>query len=321
MKYNKSYQLPDTSYRLKIIIVLVLILTLRLTLLTLNGFCGAGVTGATFLKLGLGSRPAAMGEAFAGVADDVTAIYWNPAGLGKVGEKQVSFIHSEWFQGIHHSNIGYCQPAFGGTLGAAGTILWIDGIERRAGDTANPDGYIVSRDIAASVAYARPMSENLNLGATLKILFQQLDDRSATGVALDLGLLYNMKDDVATGISIQNIGYESAFISEQSPLPLNLKLGISKMYPDSRLTIASDINYGIMDNVFIAGAGMELWLHPMFCVRGGYKYNTASTVSLGFLSGITCGAGFNVNNIEIDYAFVPYGDLGFTHRVSMIARL
>ena len=295
-----------------VLIVLVLHITLSCppSLLwwdTSIGYCGGpGTTGATFLKLGVGARPSAMGEAFTAVSDDVNAMYWNPAGLAQITNRQVSLIQTIWFQSIYYEYLGYCQPLGGvgasapsnepkgstpgssnfGVLGVSATFLWIDGIERRASDTPDPDGWIPARDLAVSVSYGRCLTKTLDLGLTLKGLYRQLDDRTSTGAALDIGLLYKLGSEKWTlGVALQNLGYESAFISEQDQLPMNLKIGISNKYlPDNelqsklchyKLTIAADFNYGIMDSIWSVGGGIDWWLHPMFAVRGGYKYNSA----------------------------------------------
>ena len=308
------------------VLVLGFVFTINYQLSAINCFAaGPGTTGAQFLKLGVGSRPVAMGEAFVAVADDVNAMQWNPAGLSQISSRQASLVATEWFQAIHYGYLGYCQPFLGGVIGAAGTFLWIDGIERRTTDTPTPDGWIVARDLAIAASYARALSKQTDIGGTVKIIYQQLDDRTATGVAMDLGLLYKLNVEKWTfGIALQNLGYESAFISEASSLPMNLKAGISNKYlPDKsgnyKLTFASDFNYGIMDNVWSIGAGIDWWIHPVFAVRCGYKYNSAMS-SLGPLAGLTMGAGFKINIFDIDYALVPYGDLGWTNRISLLAK-
>ena len=58
----------------------------------------------------------------------------------------------------------------------------------------------------------------------------------------------------------------------------------------------------------------------MFAIRAGYKHNSAINNTLGALSGLTCGAGFKLGIMGIDYALVPYGDLGYTHRISLVAK-
>jgi len=277
-----------------------------------------GSTGAQFLKLGAGARAVAMGEAFVAVSDDINAMTYNPAGLSSITNRQLSFLHTEWLQSIRYENIAYCQPCLGGVLGGSATVLWIDDIERRTSDTVNPDGYAPARDVSASVVYAKSLSSNLSAGATFKFIYQQLDDISAYGGAFDLGLKFKLYKDLMMGVSLQNLGLESAFISEQYPLPMNFKIGIANKFPIN-LTLASDFNYGLIDNVYIVSAGMEWALHPMFSLRGGYKYNSA-TFSLGALSGLSVGAGFNINFLTIDYSFVPYGELGMTNRISLIAK-
>jgi len=302
-------------------IILVVALTFNLQLLTFNCFSGGpGTTGATFLKLGVGSRPVAMGEAFVAVADDINALYWNPSGLSLSEGKQVIFTHTEWFQAIRYEYLAYCQPALGGTIGTGITYLYITDIERR--DIAGALlGSVPANDLAIAVSYAKTLSERLNLGGTVKIINQQLDDKSALGVAADIGLQYKLnKEGLVMGLALQNMGYEAPFITEASPLPMNLKVGIANKSADTKLTLAVDLNYSILDSIWAVGAGVEYWVHPVFAIRAGYKYNSAINNTLGALAGLTCGAGFKIGILGIDYALVPYGDLGYTHRVSLLLK-
>ena len=304
----------------KIILVVVLTFSFELSALSLFA-AGPGTTGATFLKLGVGSRPVAMGEAFVAVANDINALYWNPSGLSLSEGKQVIFTHTEWFQAIRYEYLAYCQPAFGGTIGAGITYLYITDIERRdiAGILL---GSVPANDLAIAVAYAKTLSERLNLGATVKIINQQLDDKSALGIAADLGLQYKLnKEGLVMGLALQNMGYEAPFILEASPLPMNLKMGIANKSADSNLTLSADLNYSILDSIWAIGAGIEYWVHPVLAIRAGYKYNSAINNTLGALSGLTCGAGFKIGILGIDYVLVPYGDLGYTHRISLLLKL
>src|ERR1035437_432241 len=69
-----------------------------------------GTTSASFLKLAVGPRAIGMGEAFAGVADDVNALYYNPAGLAYVPDKEFTLMHSVWFQDIFFDNAAVAWP-------------------------------------------------------------------------------------------------------------------------------------------------------------------------------------------------------------------
>ena len=90
----------------------------------------AGTTGLNFLKIGVGGRPAGMGEAFVAVADDASALYWNPAGLARLTSPEAIAMHNEWFQGMRYEYLGYVQPladilpAIGGVAGASAAALY-----------------------------------------------------------------------------------------------------------------------------------------------------------------------------------------------------
>jgi long-subunit fatty acid transport protein len=67
----------------------------------------AGISTAQFLKIGVGGRATAMGDAFVAIANDVSALYWNPAGLTQVSRKSEScFLTIEWVVDINHDFVG-----------------------------------------------------------------------------------------------------------------------------------------------------------------------------------------------------------------------
>src|SRR5471032_349554 len=86
-----------------------------------------GTSGAAFLKIGPGARPVGMGEAFTGVADDIHAIYWNPAGLGTLKHAEITGMHMQYFQSIQYEFAAFAYPtADRGTWGFAVTNLHTD---------------------------------------------------------------------------------------------------------------------------------------------------------------------------------------------------
>src|SRR3989339_1928545 len=155
----------------------------------------AGTTAASFLKLGAGSRAVSMGNSFAAVADDATALYWNPAGLAQLKYREVTISHNESFENIRHDFAAYAAPMFGGTAGVALYGLYTPkDIERRTGlnesDPYEPispvEGLFQAYDMALHVSYARWVKRNLSLGASLKFIQQSIDTYSAGGAAADL---------------------------------------------------------------------------------------------------------------------------------------
>jgi len=76
----------------------------------------AGTCVGQFLKIGAGARACGMGEAFCAVANDVNAIYWNPAGLMQVKEKEATFMHNEWLYDLKYEFLAYCEPTTRGVM-------------------------------------------------------------------------------------------------------------------------------------------------------------------------------------------------------------
>src|ERR1044072_1674572 len=60
-----------------------------------------------FLNIGVGARALGMSNAYITSVNDVTAGYWNPAGLNRIGNQhQVALMHSEYFAGIAKYDYG-----------------------------------------------------------------------------------------------------------------------------------------------------------------------------------------------------------------------
>src|SRR5439155_18087839 len=65
----------------------------------------AGTSSATFLKIGVGARAVGLGESFVAVANDPSAIFWNPAGLASLQKEELLFSHAGWPGDIHYEHI------------------------------------------------------------------------------------------------------------------------------------------------------------------------------------------------------------------------
>jgi hypothetical protein len=293
----------------------------------------AGTTGATFLKIEAGARPVAMGGAFVAVADDANTTYWNPAGLGWLEEREITAMHNEWLEDIRYEFLGYAQPiksegrAQG--FGVSVMCLYMSGLESRTTETPEPEGTFSAYDIALAGAYACEVGKDVSIGANVKLIHQRIEEETAWSGAVDLGLLYKQsrrREGLRLGFAVQNIGSGIKFIKESDPLPLNIKAGIARSFElpqiKSKLTLALDVNAPI-DNVPNGHLGVEFVYKKIENIelagRVGYKTSTIS--DLNALSGFSAGAGFLWKRMGVDYVWVPYGDLGNTHRISLTIKL
>src|SRR5687767_6342022 len=142
---------------------------------------GAGTGSANFLKLGVGGRGVAMGEAHTAAVNDVMALYWNPAGLGRLSQNEVGFMHNNYFQGVDQGVIYYAQPTRkAGTFGTGLTMLRIGDIQGY--DVAGiRTTELTASDTLISLGWGKSwenfqMLPNLNTGFSLKTLQKKLGD-------------------------------------------------------------------------------------------------------------------------------------------------
>jgi hypothetical protein len=314
----------------------------------------AGTTASNFLKIPVGARASGMGEAYTSLADDASAIYWNPAGLSSLNSKEFFVSHNIWFQDIQHSYAAFALPLdintfprpFGKTtVGIAITYLGVDDMERRTSNTAASEGNFGASDMAVSLALSRNIASisgnPLSFGASLKFIRQTIDTYSANAVAADLGLLYPLTIGglpFRLGAAAQNIGTPVKFIDESYPLPLTFKAGASCMPLAAYkipLGLSGDIEFP-NDNDMSWRLGTEYVALQLISFRLGYtsRNETISDNSLNnnpsnisTFTGFMAGLGLTIplsrghrsakDIMTIDYAFVPYGELGETHRISM----
>ena len=187
-----------------------------------------GAHAAEFLSHGVGARALGMGSAFVAIADDVTATYWNPAGLAKVKKNGFSTMYSDTFrtgegsflsQGLVSYNfVNYIHQIQGiGSLGLSWIRQGIDDIPRTTfidfdnngmlGDFQDLNGngekdegehyidkptvaeYFSNSDNALLISYAREIHHLISIGGNLKLLSQSIFENSGRGFGLDIGIL------------------------------------------------------------------------------------------------------------------------------------
>jgi len=269
----------------------------------------AGTCVGQFLKIGAGARVSGMGEAFCAVADDINAIYWNPAGLIQINQKEATFMHNEWLYDLKYEFLAYCQPTKIGVNGISITYLRMGNLEGKDKDD-NPIGNFAAYDYAVSIAYAIAANQHLSVGANSKFIQQKIEKEDANAIAVDIGILYlePLKEGFKTAMVLQNLGSKLKFVQKRESLPLTYKVGVS--YKNNNLILAGDIT-NPEDNAMRINLGIEYLPTSILALRIGY--NSQNDLD----SGWTFGIGFRLRNLYVDYAFVPYGELDNTHRFSL----
>lgn len=297
-----------------------------------------GTAAAQFLKLGADARGLAMGEAMGAVAEDASAIYWNPAGLAALEKRHATVTHSFMFQSVFYDFVAYAQPLRTeldpprrrelapsglGTL-AVGLIYVNAGALSEVDNTGTPTGgAFTPRDMALMTAWGTRVTESVDFG----IGFKYIDSRiqaSARTAAIDGGLRWRSYAGawpLALSASAHHIGGQLRYREQGENLPATARLG-SSLRPFPGVVLAADAMFP-RDGEIYPNFGAELRL-PMETVleaalRGGWSGRTDAG-DLDGLAGVSFGMGLGLRGVTLDYAWVPFGVLGHTHRISLGCR-
>lgn len=280
-----------------------------------------GKVAAAELKIGLGPRPAAMGEAFVGKADDLNATFWNPAGLGQVKGSQIGFMHNIYLESTSLEYLAYAQNLFSGAGLGAYVTYFNGGTMDKVDESAQTVGDFTPGFLTASVGYGQWLIPEVALGVSVKFLSERIDTETYSAIAVDMGGLVRPGiEGLQLGVMVQNVGSQVA----DSQLPVNAKVGVAYVLPvkftsdDDTWNLLADVNVPFGDTKYTSiNAGTEYWFGKIVAARVGYKVKDAG--DLGGVTGLTAGAGLKVSFFDIDYALVSFGDLGFTHQIALAA--
>jgi len=254
-----------------------------------------------------------MGEAFTGLANDPNALFWNPAGLGQVGTVQLSCAHQEWFGGIRDENLGLVLPLGPGSLGLGAVYSTTDNIEIWDPQTGT-SRLVTSRSGYAAAGYGVRLGRSLYLGLAAKGLYDGLVEQTGSGGCADIGLLWRLSRSFRIGVAGQHLGWGMRYGSRDYMLPMSLRLGTSVERAKLRLLFDANVPRAGNPDLHIGG---EYLVYDILSVRAGYRLGPQDWRTLSWWSGVTAGLGITLGGFALDYAFVPYGRLGLTHRVAL----
>jgi hypothetical protein len=276
----------------------------------------AGTSGFLFLRLGDGARASGMGEAFTAVANDATAIYYNPGGLANIEGVELNVSHTEWFQDIRFEQVSVANEAFGGAVGLSFTGVYYGSMDRYPDYPALvPDGSFAPYDLSVAGGYAMDVLPNLSAGVTAKFIYEKIDFESATGWAVDLGVVHrSMIKGLTLAASVLNLGPQAKFVEEKFYPPFQIRGGASYRIDSDRLRgnviLAADAVFP-NDGDAKLHMGMEYNYRKLLSLRAGYKANY-------YTQGPTMGLGVYYRSLRFDYAYMPMEySLGDSHRFSI----
>lgn len=278
-----------------------------------------GTTSAKFLTIPVGARATAMGGAFSAIANDASAVYWNPGMLYLLPKNEIYLMHSDYFADI---SLEFVSAVFRWEgFGAVGlSITSLNMSEMLVTTVDDPEGVNGSTfdagSFAVGVSYGRSLTDKFAIGGTFKYISEAIANSKAHGVAVDVGTIFTTPfAGIRFGANISNFGQKLQITGEdllvqkdidpinngnnetinanlstdKFDLPLNLRIGLAYdpiKTATSRLTVALEGSHP-NDNAESVNAGAELaTFNERFFLRGGYRNlfleDSESSYTLGF---------------------------------------
>lgn len=293
-----------------------------------------GATGYTFLKLGVGVRPVAMGNAFTALSDDGNAIFWNPAGLGIVGSYYVSGMAMSHLEYFSYYNITSAIP-LGKKRGCIGIgMSYLGATDIEYSERGEELGEFRNSDMLLNIGYGKAPGRRkvFSFGVAVKIVRSQLYTYSAYGILGDIGVILNPFKYVYFGTVLKNLGIPRRFIERWEFPPTNFRQGFALKIPFRENQFALSIDYSVYPDIaptFSVGGEVRIRSPQLMEVLGQGK-NFGFAIMAGYQSGYESGGwsgfslGFSVEVVvaeglilDIGGLLLSYGYLGNSERIAL----
>jgi hypothetical protein len=270
-------------------------------------FSKAGSSGLQFLKIGVGARESAMGEAVTGIVNDANSVFWNPAGLAYVEKREVILSHNQWLVDSKHNAAVIAYPI--GSFVVALNAITLDINEFEETTALQPDGtgrMVQAGDLLVGLCVAKRFTDKLSIGLQVKYVQEKLDNYKLSNVLFDVGTIYYTGfRQLRLGFALQHFGPDVNIVNQEFRTPLLFRVSAADeifSIDNIDLTLAVELVHPT-DNVEWVNFGMEINLLDYVELRGGYRLDND-------LSKVSFGIGLRPPELsdfdfKIDYSYTP----------------
>jgi len=295
-----------------------------------------GTSAAQFLKIGVGPRAEAMGQAYVAIANDAEALFYNPAGISQFEKNEVFFANTQWVVDIQLEYLGLVYHLDGvNTLGLAVTYLHTEEMEETTELFPYGTGnYFRYADALLGLTYSRKMTDKFSFGLSVKYMHETLAELTMSSFLFDLGTYYKTGwKSVRFAVAVTNFGRdmapEGSFTSknlnneqvtvnsfQKFPPPILFRIGIAgELYKteNNMITGSFQLNHP-NDNVENVNFGLEYWWRELFALRGGFA---SARTEEDFSTGFGLRVPLKAIDVGVDYSFSNFGRLGYVNRFAL----
>lgn len=285
-------------------------------------------------RMGYGAKGMAMGGTGTAYMNDITAAYWNPAGLAKIADYQVGIDYTDGL-GLDRTT-SYAGMGMRFKYGYM-AISWLNaGVTGLDGydDNANALGSYDFQDNNINLSLATRTGKFL-WGSSIKMYFDNIDDDKTTGFGMDLGMMYEMNEYISFGANVRDLYSKADDVS----IPMQYNLGLA-VFPMKGLTVSGDLRQEESRDEITVHMGAEYWtnigsdtdlgsgLGTMRNTQNPSWEDMLSQVQAGVRIGandgqFTAGFGLRFKMVEMNYAYVREDSEGINednHRYGLTFR-
>ena len=302
----------------KFIVIIALVALFSCSVFAANS--NVGTSGFTFFKLDFSARANAMGGAYTALSNDVNAVFFNPAGLSQISEKQITTTYNSYLVGLSSGALAFSMPYEDRTIAFFSQFLTDEE------DEVSSDGVITgtfdNSELLVGISASQQVHPVVFIGGSLKYLRENLAGNSASAIVFDIGVLHQTTNKMLkVGLTLKNIGTQLTYYTDdknKETMPKEAVIGLN-YFPKDYLNILLDVVKPFDDN-FKGKLGVEYRYNKMLALRSGFNSNASDWNNggkLSFISGFSTGFGLNWRKYSFDYSIKSYGDFGFNNQITL----
>ncbi len=311
-------------------------------------FSKVGAGTGSFLTMPVGARAVALGSGFAGVADDPTALYWNPAGITQAQGTSGAYSYGALFAGMSHNFAGAAFPVGDAYKVGVSAVTFTSGDieETTMFDQDGTGGRYSATDLAFGLTFAGQLTDQFSFGVTGKFVNLGIANVSASGVAFDVGTLYKPGLlGLRIGFAVNNLSAPVKYTGSQITIRGNVDPVTGNQAPDVELEaieaslplifragLSSDVLEGDPENQLLLATEFSTSSEAPEHVSVGaeYVWNNLVAARVGVLLGspdaynISGGIGlrYDIGSFygSLDYGIKPHSTLGLINQITASVR-
>ncbi|HXL72308.1 MAG TPA: PorV/PorQ family protein, partial [bacterium] len=269
-------------------------------------FSSAG-SALQFLDTQTGAKATALGGAYSAIADDPSAVYWNPAGLAWIPRVEIQTTYNQWFMDSYFQDLGIVFPTSWGALGSRLSYVNFGSFDLRD-QSGNLLGSEVPTAWAGAFSVAIRMG-SLGFGLSAEGDREIYGNYSISGLGLGAGALFR-SDWASLSLGVRNIGQAEGYV-----LPLEFYAGGAATLGPPSLSFRFSTDATMSDGSLVLHHGLECGDQILF-LRVGYQWLLQPQPNQD-QAGLAGGVGVWLDDFQLDYSITSNGDLGLTNKVAI----